>query len=107
MSGLAQNGVTSPSPVGVDRIPYSQTALDVAAAAVLKTAPGRLARVAVIVAGSAAGAAYDGVSTAGNTVANQVAVIPNAVGVYDIDWPCLKGIVIVPGTGQTLSVAFY
>ncbi len=66
----------------------------------------RLVRVQVLVAGSAAGAAYDGNSTAGNTAANQLAVIPNVVGNYLIDMPCLAGIVIIPGTGQTVAVSY-
>jgi len=79
--------------------------LNIAAAAVVKQAPGRLQRVQVLVAGSAAGAAYDSISTSGNTIANQVAVIPNVVGTYLIDMPCLAGITIAPGAGQTLAVS--
>lgn len=87
--------------------------LNITAAAVVAQvqsdfAPGqcRIVRVQVLVAGSAAGAVYDGNSTSGNTVANQVGVIPNAVGTYLIDMPCLKGIVVVPGTGQTVAVSY-
>lgn len=89
------------------------SALNIAAATVVVTVPSdfalgqcRLARVAVLVAGSAAGAAYDGVSTSGNTAANQVAAWPNTVGSYVVDMPCLKGIVIIPGAGQTVAVSY-
>lgn len=76
------------------------------AATVVKATPGRCVTVSVIVAGSAAGTANDVTNTAGAVVANQFGTIPNTVGVYKFEWPCLSGIVIVPGTGQTVSVAF-
>lgn len=66
----------------------------------------RIVRVQVLVAGSAAGAVYDGKSTTGNSAANQVGVIPDVAGTYLIDMPCYTGIVVVPGTGQTLAVSF-
>jgi hypothetical protein len=106
-ASLQNNGVTPPAPLGIDKIPDAQTVLDITAATVVKASPGRLALISVIVAGSAVGAAYDAVSVTGNTAADQVAVIPNTVGVYVIDWPCLAGIVVAPGTGQTISVAYY
>lgn len=89
------------------------SALNITAAAVVATVPadfalgqGRLARVQVLVAGSAAGAAYDSTSTTGNTAANQIAAWPNTVGSYLVDMPFLKGLVIAPGTGQTVAVSF-
>lgn len=80
--------------------------LNLTAAAVVKPVTGRVQRVVVLVAGSAAGAVYDSNSTSGNTAANQVASIPNVVGSYLIDFPCAQGIVVVPGTGQTLAVSY-
>lgn len=68
--------------------------------------PLRVTRIQVIVAGSAAGAVYDSKATTGNTAANQVFVIPNTVGSYLIDHPCSIGIVVAPGTGQTVAVVY-
>ena len=51
-------------------------------------------------------------STAGTTPAtntaniNQVFVIPNSTGTYWVDFPCLAGIVVTPGTGQTVCVSY-
>ena len=88
-------------------------ALNITAAQVVVTVPPdaslgqcRLVRVQVLVAGSAGGAAYDSASATGNTAANQVGAWPNTVGSYLIDMPCLKGIVIAPGTGQTVAVSY-
>ena len=89
-------------------------ALTIAAATVVVTVPPdaslgqcRMVRVQVLVAGSAGGAAYDNNSaSSGNVAAAQVGAWPNTVGSYLIDMPCLKGIVIVPGTGQTVAVSY-
>ena len=66
----------------------------------------RLVRVNVLVAGTAAGAAYDAATTASVAAANQIGAWPNTVGSYLIDMPCLAGIVIAPGAGQTVSVSY-
>lgn len=80
--------------------------LNITTAVVVKGIPGRVQRVQVLVAGSAAGAVYDGTLTTGNGAANQVGVVPAAVGSYLIDMPCANGIVVAPGTGQTLAVSY-
>jgi hypothetical protein len=81
------------------------TSLNITAATVIKAAPGRLVRISVIVAG-AAGTANDCTTTGAAAAANEIAVIPAAVGPVPLDWPCLAGIVVVPGTGQTIAVSF-
>lgn len=66
--------------------------------------------IAVIVAGSAAGTANDCATTGAAAAANQICLIPNTISaaapVLTVDWPCNTGIVIVPGTGQTVAVTF-
>lgn len=79
---------------------------NITAATVIKAGAGRICRVSVIVAGSAAGTVNDVLTTGAAAVANQVATIPNAVANLDIQFPCATGIVVVPGTGQTLAVSF-
>lgn len=90
----------APSPYG------NLTQLDVTAATVIKATPGAVVTVAVVVAGSTAGAVYDATGTSGNSTANQVGVIPAAVGNYSMSFPCINGIVVSPGTGQTLAVSY-
>jgi hypothetical protein len=82
--------------------------LDITTATVVKASPGILYAINVLVAGSAVGAVYDASLTSGNTIANQIAVIPDVVTTEPLlyTWPCATGIVIAPGTGQTLSVSF-
>ena len=38
--------------------------------------------------------------------ATQICAIPNTVEPIELEWPCLNGITIVPGTGQVLSVSY-
>jgi len=79
---------------------------NVTSSTVIKATAGRAFRVAVVVAGSAAGAIHDIATTGGVANANRIAIIPNTVGIYEINWPCATGIVLVPGTGQTLSISY-
>lgn len=83
-----------------------QQVYNITASTLVKAGIGRLARVSVVTAGSAAGAAHDCAAIGDAAAGNKIASIPNAVGVVDLDWPCGVGIVIVPGTGQVLAVAF-
>lgn len=82
-----------------------KTTYNVAASAVIKAAPGRLVRVSVITAG-AAGTVNDCLTVAAAAVGNQIGVIPAAVGIYYFDWPCLTGIVYVPGAAQVVAVSY-
>lgn len=84
----------------------SLTALNITAASVVKTGAGRVAKVSVLVAGSAAGSVNDAATTGAAAVANQLAVVPNTVGIYLIDMPITNGLVVTPGTGQTLAVSY-
>ena len=66
----------------------------------------RIGRVHVLVAGTIAGSVNDAASVALASAANQVFVVPNSVGSYLIDFPMVAGIVVTPGTGQTLAVSY-
>lgn len=75
-----------------------------AATTLVKNGAGRVYNVVVTVAGSAAGHIYDVALVAGTT--NPVFVIPNTVGVYTLNMPCSYGIVVAPGTGQTVIISY-
>lgn len=66
----------------------------------------RVSHVHVLVAGTAPGSVNDANTVAAAAAANQVFVIPNVLGIYLVDFPCINGIVVTPGTGQTLSVSY-
>jgi len=83
-----------------------KTFFNITATTVIKTTAGRIAKISVLVAGSGAGSIYDAASTGAAGAANEVAVIPATAGVLNIDFPVSNGIVVSPGTGQTLAISY-
>lgn len=100
---IALNGATQ----AFKEVNGLSTTEGITAPTVVKASPGRLASVSVTVAGSAAGMIYDSSNT---TQANAVWVIPSAIATngepYVVNMACDSGILVVPGTGQTLSVCW-
>lgn len=80
--------------------------LNITAATLVKTGAGRIAKVNVTTAGSTTGAVYDTTATGSIAAANLVAVIPNTVGSYSLDFPVTSGMVVVTGTGQVVSISY-
>lgn len=81
-------------------------AAGITAPTLVKGQAGRIAVVSVIVAGSATGFIYDATSLSDTT--KPLYVIPMAVGTepYVVNLPASFGIVVVPGTGQTVTVSY-
>ena len=72
----------------------------------LNTNSGWCAKVSVIVAGSTTGTIYDANSVATAVNGVRLAIIPNTVGIYTINMPVNKGIVITPGSGMIVAVSY-
>lgn len=89
---------------GVSQGQYA--ALNISSATTVKAVRGRAQRVNVLVAGTTAGAVYDSASAAADAITDQVGAIPNALGSYLIDMPCLQGITVAPGAGQTVAISY-
>lgn len=89
----------------VANFPGQAAALNIAGATVVKSSAGRCVRVSVLVAG-AAGTVNDVATTGAASIANQIFTIPATVGVYEVNWPCGVGIVVIPGAGQTVAVCY-
>jgi hypothetical protein len=73
---------------------------------VVKTSGARLVTLSVIVGGSAAGTINDTTTVAGAASSNAVCGIPTTAGVYSIYLICNNGLVVVPGSGQIVSIAY-
>lgn len=84
----------------------SDAAYNLSASTVVKATGGRLVRVCVVTAGSAAGAVHDCATTGAAAAANKIATIPNTVGVYEFNWPCDTGITYIVGTGQVVAISY-
>ena len=71
---------------------------------VVNNAAGRLAVVSVTTAGTTTGVIYDADTTGITT--RPIYIIPNTVGVVFVNLPVVYGIVVVPGTGQAVTVSY-
>lgn len=94
--------------VSVGRVPEEGllSTLNITAATIVKASAGRIFRFSVVVAGSATGTVNDCATTAAAAASNQIATTPTTLGTTILNWPCTTGIVIVPGTGQTIAVTW-
>lgn len=88
---------------------------NITTATVIKTGPGLVAKIMVVVAGSGLGSVNDCATTGAVAVGNQIAAIgiAGAAGtkytagdVFELQCPFLLGLVITPGTGSTLAVSY-
>jgi hypothetical protein len=77
---------------------------NITATAVVNNAAGRLAVVTVTTAGTTTGVIYDADATGVTT--RPIYIIPNTVGVVFVNLPVVYGIVVVPGTGQAVTVSY-
>lgn len=68
--------------------------------------PGSITQLFVVVAGSVAGTVNDAATVAAANTGNRIAILPNVVGPVISNWPYNQGLVIMPGAGQTIAVAF-
>ncbi len=86
------------------------SSLGITAATVVKAAPGRLGMASLIIGGSTAGAIHDCLTTSACNTTNQIAVLPPLttaqIGVLQIQSIAKVGIVVMPGTGQTVTVTY-
>lgn len=99
---VAINGVTQANLRSLG----TQTSLTVTAATVIFTGTGYLVNFAVVVAGSASGLIYDFNSTTSPPAADALCATPATVGVYKTGQVFTNGLVVVPGTGQSINVTY-
>lgn len=106
MVPLLTNGSTVGGALIVGGAVSTKLGLTAASTTLLKAGSGRVGRVAVTTLGTGTGAVYDSATTAGIGAANLIAIIPEAVGVTDIDFPYHNGLVVVTGAAMVASVSF-
>ena len=76
----------------------------ISSSTIVKNAAGRICVVSVTTAGTTPGTAYDA-NTAGITT-RPLYIIPNTVGVFVVNLPTNYGLLVVPGTGQVVTVSW-
>ena len=73
----------------------------------VKASAGVVYAVSVVTAGTTVGAVYDAATIGNAGTATLVAQIGTAVGITQLGaWPMQNGIVVNPGSGMAMSVAF-
>ncbi len=77
---------------------------NITTATLVKSGQGRIARVIVVVAGSGTGAVYDASSATATN--DKLLTIPTTIGVGEANIPVNNGIVVAPGTGQTVAIVY-
>jgi len=82
------------------------TSATVTSSALIVSGRGRLISFSVVVAGSASGTIHNANSPTGNTAANALVATPNTIGVYEANVVFSNGLLIVPGTGQSINVTY-
>jgi hypothetical protein len=82
----------------------AQSAATITAATLVSTTANRLATISITTAGSANGAIYDSNALTNTTL--PIFTIPQTIGVIFINLPVTNGILVVPGTGQVVTVSW-
>lgn len=82
------------------------TSVTVTASTLVFTGKGYLVNVSVVVGGSASGLIYDFNSTTSPPANKALAAAPTTIGVYKLGQIFNNGLVISPGTGQSLNVTY-
>lgn len=83
-----------------------QTSVTVTAQTLVYAGAGRLVSFSVTVAGSAAGTINNAAATSLSAAANALAAVPTTIGVYQVGAHFTNGLVISPGTGQSINVTY-
>jgi len=84
----------------------TQTSATFAAPALVTSGPGYLVNFSIIVAGSSTGTINNSSATGSATAANALCATPATVGTYLAGKVFTNGLVIVPGTGQSVNVTY-
>ena len=82
------------------------TSATVTTSTLVFTGPGYLVNFASVVAGTASGLVYDFASITSPLAANALCATPTTIGVYKAGQTFVNGLVIVPGTGQSINVTY-
>jgi hypothetical protein len=84
----------------------TQTSITITVATVIYVGKGYLVNFSVVVAGATAGTISDTGSVSTVAAANALCVIPNTVGIVKLGQIFSTGLVVTPGTGQSVNVTY-
>jgi ABC-type Fe3+ transport system substrate-binding protein len=81
-----------------------QTVASISGAIVVSPNSGRLATISITAGGSSVGYVYDSKST--TVISSPIYAIPTTIGIVHPNIPVTNGIVVIPGTGQVVTVTY-
>ena len=84
----------------------TQTSITVTTATVIYVGAGYFVNFSVVVAGSTVGTINNANSVASVAAANALCVVPNSVGITKAGQVFNSGLVVTPGTGQSINVTY-
>ena len=82
----------------------AQTIVNITAPTLVRSGVGRMCVCSITTAGSSNGTIYDSNSTSVST--SPIFTIPNTIGIIVVNLPVTHGIVVIPGTGQAVTVSY-
>lgn len=82
------------------------TSATVTSSTLILAGKGRLLSFSVVVAGSANGTIYNAGTPTGGAAANALVATPTTLGVYPVNMIFTDGLVVAPGTGQSINVTY-
>ena len=105
---IQKNGVIGVNTLNLtlNRIYGTTTSLTVTVPTLVITGLGRLVNVSVLAAGTTTGTINNANSIGSIAASNAIRIVPNTAGVHDANQLFTNGLVIVPGTGQSLNVTY-
>ena len=84
----------------------TSTSETVTSSSLIITGKGRLLSFSVVVAGSSSGLIYNSGTPTGGSASNALVGTPTTTGVYPVNMIFTDGLVISPGTGQSVNVTY-
>jgi hypothetical protein len=108
LATIQKNGVIGVNDI-TNRLRFNagtNTSVTITTSTLIVTGSGRLVNVSVVAAGTTPGVIYNFNSTASVPVSSAMAAAPNTLGVYPLGQVFTSGLVVVPGTGQSLNITY-
>lgn len=90
----------------LDYLYGEQTSATVTGATLVVAGAGRLVSFSVVVAGTASGLINNAATTGLAAAANALCATPTTIGVYQVGSKFTNGLVVAPGTGQSINVTY-
>jgi hypothetical protein len=80
--------------------------IGITAPTLISSEAGRLVNLYVIDGGSSGGFIHDASSVAAASTLNALTTIPTTAGITSVNIPFSNGLVVIPGTGQSINITY-